>query len=43
MAHAREVLDWAPDCFDREEVVDWELGDGDYADAFGEVEVVLGA
>lgn len=43
MAHSHLVLDWAPGGFDGEEVVDWELGGGDYAEAFGEVEVVLGS
>ena len=41
MAHSGGVLDWAPGGFGREEVVGWELGGGDYAEAFGEVEVVL--
>lgn len=33
------MVDWGPG-FCGEEVVEWELGGGDYAEAFGEVEVV---
>lgn len=39
MGHAREILDWGPG-FCGEEIVEGELGSGDDAEAFGQVEVI---
>ena len=39
MGHASEVLDWRPG-FGGKQVVEWELGGGDDAEALGHVEVV---
>ena len=39
MGHASEILDWRPR-FCGEEVVEGELGSGDDAEAFGEMEIV---
>lgn len=41
MGHAGYMLEWGPGLCG-EEVVEWELGGGDYAEAFSEVEVVYG-